>query len=945
MNTSSIINSLISQNEELSRMMPMINSITIIEYDGNVIDGSIGLYGYLIDEELPITLVNRIIVCGKKNDTLQNNIQRLRSLFPSIDPETTYKDWCDTDFQALQVYDVLVFHMVGEDVSATMFDNKRGKGEKLFETVKLTRHAYYACLFIDDISWPMNGKTCLRCQLRLSDFECDDEEEAVSPTTFCRDKQNYINMCQDTLSPKDLFFQCVDEAEHGCEECNQCKKYRKQKRCPFAQRKIAEFYRQGMFVPRDEKIAHQWEVMASLQGYKSAHIQLADDYHKGAGCNQSTTKALAIYQEYARKNDGYCINRIIALADESEGRERIAAVPYIAQLAKSGDEDMILKLADAFQSQEYGLPQDIVQQKEWIKQGAENGNPRFIKAMAEMYEANSDWDGAYKWYKTLSDTCHDMVDDEKMDEIEIKMLTNGSTDEEIAIKGMNYLYGYHGTERDTHLAFRCLKYAKEKGIVLAIGLLGRMYYYGIEVAQNTESGIALLYEAAKHNDILSFETIIFEIHADDEMDAQWTERIKTAIEKGVEEEAPYALYLKGLCCLNGRIYEQSDHDASRLFNKAAEQDFPPAQYKLAVLCENGGDLSQYLHWIEIAAKNGHFEAEGAYGVELFMNRHKSTAFQYLRNACEKGVLDIEVRWCLAQCYMNGNGTPKNRSLAYPMYITAAENGYVDAQETLCKDYFHGNEFLAKSYTECARWGEIAIAKGKRQVRFETAYSLSHTGNHERAKELYLELANEGNSTAMNNYACELKNPEEKAEWFKKAADAGSDYGMWNLGRLYRDGNGVEKNIDEALRLLTKSANLGCKGAIEDLARMYRYGRDVEINGVEAVKWYQLGVDKGYNENMLELAQIYLEGSIIEKDVDLAVHYYKLAAEKGIESAILKLGNIYEDGIGVEKNTHKAIFWYRKAAANGNEEAKEHLKNLGANWVAEGKIEDENDEDN
>ena len=79
---------------------------------------------------------------------------------------------------------------------------------------------------------------------------------------------------------------------------------------------------------------------------------------------------------------------------------------------------------------------------------------------------------------------------------EMQKLQNGDVlsilsgnDEEIAIKGMDYLYGYHGIVRDTHLAFRCLSYAKDKGIALAEGLLGQMYYYGIGVDKDENKGV------------------------------------------------------------------------------------------------------------------------------------------------------------------------------------------------------------------------------------------------------------------------------------------------------------------------------------------------------------------------------------------------------------------------------------------------------------------------
>ena len=946
--TALTIRSLISHNDELSRLLPLISGITIIEYNGENINGSKGLSEYLIRNNLSVNVINRIIICGKKSEKLLGNISMLRALFPYVELEVLNKDWQDADFNSLNVYDVLVFHMAGDEITVGAYDNNGRDGERFREIVKQTRQAYYVCVLSDDALWHFDREDLyrLRVQLRLSDFENEEGEDTIEPTAFCLEKQEYIQMCSETLIPKDFFFQCVDEADHGCEECNQCSKYGNRKQCPFAQRKIADFYRRGMYVPQDEKIAHQWEIMSSRQGYKPAHIQVADDLLNGCGCNQSTTDALEIYIEYARKNDEYCINRIIELAEGSDTKERIAAIPYIAQLAKGGNEDMILKLSDAFQCGEYGLPKDIVQQEEWIRQGADNGNPRFVKAMAEMYEANNDWEEAYQWYKKLAEVSPGTVSDGKLDEVELKMLTNGASDDEIAQKGMDYLYGYHGMERDTHLAYRCLNYAKEKNIPLAKGLLGQMYFYGLGVEQSTQTGLQLLEEATKDDDILSLEKFIYVLHADEVEDDSWTDDILNTIENEIIKGNPYAFYLKGMCCLVGRLYELSETAAFDMMWKASKMGYPPAQYHLAMMFKYGIGTSEdsylYRQWIETSAENGHYEAEGIYGVILYKDGiSKSKAFKFLRNAFDQGFVDSEAEWCLAQCYMNGIGTLKNLDLAYPMYIKAAEEGNADAQVKLCEDYFKGNASLPKNFKECARWGEAAIAQDKKGVRFETAYALSSIGQKERAYELYMELADEGNSAAMNNLGCLEKEESKAFEWFLKAATKGSEVAQKNVARYYRYGIATEKDEQKALDYYIKSANQGYIEAIIELAGLYRHGDCTDKNLEEAIKWYEKAIAKGCQESILDLASLYINDLY---DVEKAIHCYKQAAEKGVEEAILKLGEIYEDGIGGEVNTHKAIFWYRKAAANGNEEAKERLKRLGSNWIEDGKIEDDIDDD-
>ena len=510
----STIKELICNYKELARMLPMLNGITIIEYDGEDIQGSMGLYEYKLDNALIIDAVDRIIVCGKQTEKLQCNIRKLKSIFPSAKIDKTTKGWQDTDFYSLEVLDLLVFHMAEAVITDQEYNQKDKKGKLLQAAIRNTRLAYYACVLSSSDWLFCLDEFCLKAQLRLTDFEFGQIEEQKEQTAYCRDKLAYMKMCEDTLSPKDLFFQIVDEAEHGCEECNQCSNYGRRKQCPVAHQKIAVFYRTGMYVPKDEKIAHQWEVMASRQGYKPAKIQVAEDLSKGVGCSKSIKSALHIFKEFAIENDDYCINRLIQLVTEIGGKEKLVAIPYIAHSAMDGNEEMILKLSEAFQEGDYYLPKDMVQQEEWIRQGAENGNPRFVQAMAEMYEANKEWEESYKWYKNLSEINPDLLPVGKFEEIELKMLTNGASDEEIALKGMDYLYGYHGTGRDTHLAYRCLSYAKEKGIALAEGLLGQMYFYGIGVEKDKNKAAQLIMSASNAGDLLSRECVSHEFFTD-----------------------------------------------------------------------------------------------------------------------------------------------------------------------------------------------------------------------------------------------------------------------------------------------------------------------------------------------------------------------------------------------------------------------------------------------
>ena len=955
MDTTNIINA-ICDEDELIRMLPLIEDIAIIEYDGRNIDGSCAIAQYMEDNFIDTSVVRRIVLLGKKNSKTSANEDKLLELFPNAEICIVNKIWNELNPRTLKIWNTLVFHIgIAIGISDSMYDQETGSGEKFVDFVNKTRVAYFACVLNSRQASFFDNPYIVRATMRLKEFALETDGEKKQQSNFCKDKQEYISSCIKTLTPQDAFFQCIEEAEHGCEDCNQCGNYGARKQCPFSQSVVANYYRNGIYVPHDEKIAHQWEVMAARQDYKPSRILVADDLKNGYGCKKDIDAALDIYCSYASQiGNEHCISQILNIAEEEPNINRIIAIPYISQQAQDGNEDMIIKLSDAFQNADYGLPKDMVQQKEWIRQGAENGNPRFVLAMAEMYEENSEWSDAYKWYKTLEDVAPELLDDEKLNEIELKMLTNGASPEDVARSGQNYLYGYYGTERNLHLAFRCLKYASDNGVPFAKGLLATMYLKGLDVEEDFETAVELLTAAAEEDDLYSMDKLT-DLHYAEDNDYnegyQWENVLVEKIEEAIDKEVPFAYYLKGYYHSIGYQYDDDDYDAFENMKKAAELDVPKAQYKLSEMYDSGTgcdyDSSQSKYWLKKAADNGYYEAEGKYGIQLFedgslFNSNKRQSFKYLIRAFEQGYDDAY--WCLGQCYMYGYGTSKNKELAYPLYQRAAEDGIKAAQEFLCEKYFRGDSPLPQNYKLCAKWGEEAIKQGCRGIRFETAYSQSHIGNHDRAKEIYIELANEGNSAAMNNYACELSNYNEKAEWFQKAADNGDDYGMWNIAKFYKNGNGVEKDIDKAIEYFTKSANRGHSGAMMDLARMYRRGDGVEQNGQLAVEWYEKAAEKDEMDAILALAEIYSEGDLLPVDMDKAIHYYKIAAEKDNSTALFKLGEIYEHGTGVLKNKNKAIYWYRKAANKGNYSAKECLKRLNSNWLNEdGDIDESLDE--
>lgn len=69
--------------------------------------------------------------------------------------------------------------------------------------------------------------------------------------------------------------------------------------------------------------------------------------------------------------------------------------------------------------------------------------------------------------------------------------------------------------------------------------------------------------------------------------------------------------------------------------------------------------------------------------------------------------------------------------------------------------------------------------------------------------------------------------------------------MYNIGALYAEGRGVERDLHKCAEWLTKAALLGETTAQFNLGNMYYLGKGVDRDLVEAEKWYRLAEEKGH----------------------------------------------------------------------------------------------------
>lgn len=156
------------------------------------------------------------------------------------------------------------------------------------------------------------------------------------------------------------------------------------------------------------------------------------------------------------------------------------------------------------------------------------------------------------------------------------------------------------------------------------------------------------------------------------------------------------------------------------------------------------------------------------------------------------------------------------------------------------------------------------------------------------------------------------NSLETVKSLQNAADNGDADAMNKLGNVYRRGQGVAINIQEAFKWYLKGANNENLFAMVNLARAYEQGQGVTKDMQESVKWYQKAANKGQVDAMYGLSSLYYNGDIGAKNYQEALKWSVKAYEAGRNDAKNRISWIYESGgYGVKKDEKLAQEWKDK----------------------------------
>ena len=240
-------------------------------------------------------------------------------------------------------------------------------------------------------------------------------------------------------------------------------------------------------------------------------------------------------------------------------------------------------------------------------------------------------------------------------------------------------------------------------------------------------------------------------------------------EKAAAHGNARAMFKLGYMFYNGLGVAQDDVKAFEYFKRAAEQGYANAQYHLGYMFYNGLGVAQYyaeaFKWFKLAAAQGDARAHINLGIMLAkgegVDKNDEEALKYFNLVLKNGELKKIVS------YGNLEGVLDN------IYsIMTGDSAFYNNDDVKTFQYKMGEEFNGR-YAEAARWYQLAADHGHIDAQFKLGRLFS--------------------------YNTSIRDIDKAFKYMKLAADKMHPYAMYDLGEMYHEGIGVEKNVNEALR--------------------------------------------------------------------------------------------------------------------------------------------------
>lgn len=334
------------------------------------------------------------------------------------------------------------------------------------------------------------------------------------------------------------------------------------------------------------------------------------------------------------------------------------------------------------------------------------------------------------------------------------------------------------------------------------------------------------------------------------------------------EKNPIAMYYLGLCFRKGSFVEEDQKEAFKWFLKSAEQGHSNAQYLIGLA---------YLHY------------PGFYG-----GTESEDEFPIHFQDIEISDFDHNVPYYFAQ----GIGVEPDDEKALMWFLRASEKNHAKAQYELGEMYQGGN-VVAYDNNQAKKWFEISAAQNNSNAALGLARIYEFQEKEDLAIEWYEKAIDLGSKEApfrlgsfYEIFSKESHDLSKAFKWYKYGSEKYNDYrSQQRLARLYKNGLGIEQNINEALKWYKKSAEQNSEGACYALGIFYFFGNGVEKSDQEAIKWFIRSADHYHESAERMLKRYHRNGFSINRKYNDKFDLY-LKARSGDKDAQIEFANKY-----------------------------------------------------
>ncbi|KAJ1550420.1 hypothetical protein HK096_007031, partial [Nowakowskiella sp. JEL0078] len=359
----------------------------------------------------------------------------------------------------------------------------------------------------------------------------------------------------------------------------------------------------------------------------------------------------------------------------------------------------------------------------------------------------------------------------------------------------------------------------------------------------------------------------------------------------------------GVCLLEGYWVEKNSSLAIEFFKRASDQKNSMAMNYLATCYHYGEgvepDMNEALRWYKLSAEMGHSSSQASLAMvyrdgEGFTN-DQSEIITLLEKSIERQ--DHRGYFNLGDCYFQGFIVGRDYEKALKLYTEAMIRGDRYAPGRIADCYYYG-------------FGVSVDFQKARSLYFISANLGSSYNQFQLAKMI---LESKGSSNG------ETDSDEEAFKWFTRAANAGENRALYELGNLYFRGAGVKKNYRKALEFYLKASSLVLlpESVSFRIGVCYFFGLGTKQNVDKAAQWFLDLHDNNISMYLLGICYYYgfLLSDTREIDFTRAVHYFSTISSDNI-LAKSKLALCYYRGHGVIQRFDFAFKFYKEVADQG-----------------------------